>query len=177
MKVTKSAACLVLVSLASGALLPGCEGMSESEKQTWSTVGGAAAGALAGRAIAGKKNKTGGTIIGAVVGGLAGYALSGGFGSGATEEQKKDPAFQQANGEFDKGMEAKKAGNDQAALQHYTTASKMAPDQPEPYNNAGLIYLEQGDRANAEAMFRKAIAVDAEYEPAKINLEKMGLAG
>jgi tetratricopeptide (TPR) repeat protein len=166
----------VVLPLLAAALLAGCEGMNETGKRTLATVGGAAAGALGGRAIAGKKNKTGGTIIGAVVGGVAGYALAGGFGGNATEAQRSTASFQQASREFDAGVQAKDAGDAAAALDHYKTAARIEPEQPEPYNNAGLIYLEQGDRGNAEAMFRKALAADPSYEPAKDNLRKMGLS-
>ena len=166
----------VLLLTLAASLLASCEGMSDGEKKTWTTVGGAAAGALAGRAVSGKKNKTKGTIIGAVVGGVAGYALSGGFGGNASEEKRASPSFQQANQEFDSAMQAKNSGNDAAALDHYKNAARIEPEQPEPYNNAGLIYLEQGDRANAEAMFRKALAADPNYEPARDNLRKMGLS-
>ncbi len=164
---------LTLLVLVPVALTPGC---ASDDDNKWLGAGvGAVAGGLAGRAIGGKNNRTGGTIIGAVVGGVAGYAIAGGFGSDATEEEKASPGYQQANQEFDKGVEAKKAGNDQAALQHYTAASQHSPDQPEPYNNAGLIYLGQGDKTNAELNFRRALSVDPKFEPARSNLEKMGL--
>lgn len=154
--------------------LPACK--SEDDTKLLGAAIGAAAGAAAGRAAGGKKNKTGGTIIGAVVGGVAGYLIAGAFGGNATPEEKAKPEFQEANKEFDQGVAAKEAGDEQAAMAHYKEASRLAPEQPEPYNNAGLIYLENGDRTNAEASFRKALAVDPAFEPAKTNLQKMGLA-
>jgi tetratricopeptide (TPR) repeat protein len=166
---------LVLAGLlgAQTLVLPACQ--SEKDTQLLAAGLGAAAGAAIGRKAGGKKNKTGGMIIGAVIGGVAGYAIAGGFGGGATPEEKAKPEFQQANKEFDAGAAAKNAGDNQGAIAHYNEASRLAPEQPEPYNNAGLIYLEQGDRTNAEASFRKALSVDPEFEPAKTNLEKMGL--
>lgn len=174
MKSRPAVLALTLLVLAPAALLPGC---ANPDNNKWLGAGiGAGAGALAGHAIAGKGHGTAGTIIGAVVGGVAGYAIAGGFGSKASDEEKASPGFQQASNEFDKGAEAKKSGNDQAALDHYTKASQLAPDQPESYNNAGIIYLDRGDKTNAEAMFRKALEVDPTFEPAKTNLQKMGLA-
>ena len=173
MKNRAIATLLSVLMLVPASLVAGCQ---NSENDKWLGAGiGATAGALAGRALGGKKNKTGGTIIGAVIGGVAGYAIAGGFGSGATEEERARPEFRQANNEFNSGVEAKKAGDDHGALGHYSAASRLTPDQPEPYNNAGLIYLGQGDRANAEANFRKALEVDPSFQPARSNLENMGL--
>lgn len=155
---------------------PACSTMSEGEKRTMGTVIGAVGGALAGRAVAGKRHKTAGTLIGAVVGGVAGYVLAGQFGTNATPEQRASPEFQQAEAEFQRAEQARQSGDAQTAIQHYDAASRSAPEQPEPYNNAGLLYLQEGDRANAETMFRKALAADPEFEPAKQNLRNMGLA-
>jgi tetratricopeptide (TPR) repeat protein len=163
-------AVLVLVPVTFG---PGCQ--SQGDSQLLGAGIGAVAGGLGGRAISGKGNRTLGTVVGAVVGGVAGYVIGGQFGENATPEQQKNPHFVQATNEFDAGMQARQAGDSNAALQHYTTATQLAPEQPEPYNNAGLIYLEQGDRANAEAMFRKALAADPNYEPARTNLRQMGV--
>ncbi len=168
-------AAVVALSLVPSMLLPGCEGMSSGEKKATGAGAGAVIGGIAGYFAGGKHHRAGGTIIGAVIGGVAGYALAGGFGSDAPAERKQDPNFQQANKEFDAGVQAKNSGDSAGAMQHYQQAQQLAPDQPEPYNNAGLIYLEQGDRANAEASFRKALQVDPNYEPAKTNLQKMGL--
>jgi tetratricopeptide (TPR) repeat protein len=171
MKFKKTA--VVLVVVASALVAQGCKNPDDNK---WLGAGiGAGVGVLAGRALAPKGHGAAGAIIGGLAGGVAGYAIAGGFGSKATPEQKADPAFQKANKEFDAGVEAKKSGDDAKALQHYDKAATLAPEQPEPYNNAGLIYLGQGDDANAEAMFRKALAADPNYAPAKQNLEKMGL--
>jgi Tfp pilus assembly protein PilF len=167
---------LVVAALAVAAapLLAGCQ---NPDNNKWLGAGiGVAAGGLGGRAIAGKKHKTAGTLIGAVVGGVAGFAIAGGFGSNASEEQRSSSSFQQANSEFEAGRQAKTSGNNTAALQHYEAAGRLAPDQPESYNNAGLIYLEQGDRANAEQNFRRALTVDPDFQPARTNLQQMGLA-
>ena len=173
MRTTTRALALTALVAAQALALPACK--SEDDTKLLGAAIGAAAGAAAGRKAGGKKNKTGGAIIGAVVGGVAGYLIAGAFGGNATPEEKAKPEFQEANKEFDQGVAAKEAGDDQAAMTHYKEASRLAPEQPEPYNNAGLIYLESGDRTNAEASFRKALTVDPEFEPAKTNLQKMGL--
>lgn len=171
----KSTGLLAVLVLVPSLMLPACK--SDGSNDKWIGAGvGTAVGALAGRAVAGKKNKTAGTIIGAVVGGVAGYAIAGGFGSKASAAERQTQSFKQANGEFDAGRAAQEKGDKEMALAHYKAASNAAPEHPEPYNNAGLIYLEQGDRANAEASFRKAVEVDPEFEPARQNLQQMGVS-
>lgn len=164
----------LIAAAAAGAFLPACAGMSESGKRTVGAVVGAGVGAVAGRAIGGKKHRTAGTIIGAVVGGVAGYMIAGEFGANATAEERAKPEFREAEADFRAGESARQSGDNGAAISHYGAASAKSPGQPEPYNNAGLIYLQQGDRANAEAMFRKALEVDPGFEPAKSNLKNMG---
>lgn len=166
----------LIAAAAGAAAIPGCAGMSEGERRTMGAVIGAGAGALAGRAIGGKKHRTAGTILGAVIGGVAGYVIAGEFGSNATAEERARPEFREAEAEFKAGESARQSGDSQAAISHYGAASAKAPAQPEPYNNAGLIYLQQNDRANAEAMFRKALEADPGYEPARTNLRNMGLS-
>ncbi len=163
---------LILIELVA---MPGCANMSEGEKKTWGTIGGALVGAAAGAAIGGKKNRTGGAIIGAVAGAAAGYMLASHFGSKATPEQKARPEFREAAQHFDAGKNAQEAGNHDVAIQEYQVAATKAPEQPEPYVNMGYAYLDKNDRAAAEQSFRKALAVDPTNEEAKAGLEGMGL--
>jgi tetratricopeptide (TPR) repeat protein len=165
---------VVVAALASACGLSGCK---SDENDPWVGAGvGAGAGALAGRSLAPRGRGTGGAVAGTVIGGVAGFAVAGGFGSSSTPEQRASPAFQQANSEFTAAQEAGRSGDRATALQHYEMATRLSPAQPEPYNNAGLLYLEQGDRLNAETMFRKAVAANPDYGPALTNLQMMGLS-
>lgn len=169
--VTTWCALIVLAELT----LPACSTMSDSERKTWGTVGGALAGAAAGAAIGGKKHRKGGALIGAAIGAGAGYLLASSFGAKATPEQRARPEFQQAATEFDAGKKAQDAGQPDAAIQHYQQAATKAPEQPEPLVNMGYAYLDKNDRANAEASFRKALEIDPANAEAKAGLEAMGV--
>ena len=155
--------------------LPGCANMTEGEKKTWGTVGGALLGAAAGAAIGGKKNRLGGALIGAAAGGAAGYLLASHFGAKATEEQKARPEFREASQHFDAGNNAREAGEHDVAIAEYKVAVAKAPEIPEPYVNMGYSYLDKNDRASAEQSFRKALVLDPTNEEAKAGLETMGL--
>ncbi len=168
-----AAACALLVLVTS--LAPACSTMSDGERKTWGTIGGALAGAAAGAAIGGKKNRTGGALIGAAVGAGIGYALASSFGSKATPEQRARPEFQRAEQEFNQGKQAQESGQPAQAIEHYQAATQAAPEQPEPYVNMGYAYLDTDDRANAEASFRRALEVDPSNAEAKAGLEAMGL--
>lgn len=162
---------LVVAQLA----LPACSTMTEGEKKTWATIGGAVAGAAAGAAIGGKKNRTGGILIGAAAGAAAGYLLASTFGKDATPEERAKPEFKQAQTEFDAGRQAQDAGRPDEAIAHYEKSAANAPEQPESYVNMGYAYLDKDDRVNAEKSFRKALEVDPSNAEAKAGLENMGL--
>jgi tetratricopeptide (TPR) repeat protein len=169
----KTLAALAVLVLAPATFGPGCQ--SKGDSQLLGAGLGAVAGGVAGHAIGGRKHHTAGTIIGAVVGGVGGYLIGGQFGTNATPEEQASPQYRQASTEFDAGSQAHASGNEQAAVQHYQEASRLCPQDPVPYNNAGVSYLAQGDKRNAEMMFRKALEVDPEFDPAKTNLRQMGL--
>jgi tetratricopeptide (TPR) repeat protein len=167
----------VALSLVAAQLaLPACAGMTEGEKQTWGTIGGALIGAAAGAAIGGKDHRLGGALIGAAVGGLAGYFLSTAFGENTPEEEKASPQFQEAQVHFDAGKTAIENGDHDTALRENQKAAELAPKEPGPHVNMGLSHLEKNDRAAAEASFRKALEIDPDNEEARANLEKMGVA-
>lgn len=173
-KTSLRACCGVMVFLEMIAL-PGCANMTEGEKTTWGTIGGALVGAAAGAAIGGKKNRVGGALIGAVAGGAAGYLLASHFGAKATAEQKARPEYREAAQHFDAGKAAQDAGRPDAAIAEYKVATQKMPDLPEPYVNMGYSYLDKNDRASAEQSFRKALAVDPTNAEAKAGLETMGV--
>lgn len=163
---------LVLVLL----LAPACSTMTDGEKKTWGTIGGALVGAAAGAAIGGSDHRTEGAIIGAVAGAGIGYLLASEFGADATPEERARPEFKQAAQAFDEGKAAQDAGRTDEAIQKYEQAQELAPEQPEPYVNQGYAYLDQEDRTRAEQSFRQALAVDPDNAEAKAGLEAMGLS-
>ena len=48
------------------------------------------------------------------------------------------------------------------ALEHYQRAIEIAPRDPRPYKEAGLLLKESKDYVAAEAMFRQAYAIDSD---------------
>src|SRR5687767_13045127 len=116
-----------IVIVAAQLTLPGCAGMSDGEKQTWGTIGGALLGAAAGAAVGGKNNRVGGALIGAAVGATAGYFLSTQFGAKATPEQRARPEFREAQQHFDAGNQAREQGQPDVAIQQYQAATVKTP--------------------------------------------------
>jgi hypothetical protein len=60
-----------------------------------------------------------------------------------------------------------------AALAHYDRAIRLDPTRPEPHNAQGLVYLFQGRKGEAGQAFRRALAADSGYAPARENLRKL----
>jgi hypothetical protein len=59
------------------------------------------------------------------------------------------------------------------ALAQYDRSIRLDPTRPEPHNAKGLVYLFQGKKAEADASFRAALAVDPAYAPALANRAKL----
>jgi tetratricopeptide (TPR) repeat protein len=58
------------------------------------------------------------------------------------------------------------------ALDEYIAAQQFNADRPESLTNLGSLYAERGDAAQAEAYFRRAIALDA-FPAAVVNLASL----
>lgn len=58
------------------------------------------------------------------------------------------------------------------ALDEYIAAQQFNADRPESLSNLGSMYAERGDAAQAEAYFRRAIALDP-FPPAVVNLASL----
>jgi tetratricopeptide (TPR) repeat protein len=60
--------------------------------------------------------------------------------------------------------------NYDAALDAFSRASRMNPQNPEIQNWLGIVLSEKGLRGQAEAAFRRAVQIDPKYANAHINL-------
>jgi tetratricopeptide (TPR) repeat protein len=72
--------------------------------------------------------------------------------------------------EYEKGIEAEKKGDKDAAIEHYESALKIAPEYYPAHNNLGTLYLSKSDLKAAEAQFREAIRLDQNEAQAYFNL-------
>jgi len=75
--------------------------------------------------------------------------------------------------EYDKGLESEKKGKQDAALEHYETALKLAPDYYPAHNNLGVLYLGNSDFKSAEDQFREAVRLDQNEAQAYFNLSNV----
>ncbi len=64
----------------------------------------------------------------------------------------------------------KAAGDLDGALHCSIAATRLAPDRAEPRYNLGLLRHELGEHAEAEKLFREAIALAPAFEPAQDSL-------
>jgi len=60
-----------------------------------------------------------------------------------------------------------------AALEELEARQRALSDRPESYFNLGTIAANLGNATRAEAMYRKAIAMDARFLPARFNLANL----
>jgi predicted CXXCH cytochrome family protein len=63
------------------------------------------------------------------------------------------------------------------ALSEFEAAQRENADRPESLVNLGNLYLSRGEAARAEEAYRKAIALDARFVPAYVNLADLHRAG
>ncbi len=81
----------------------------------------------------------------------------------------------EATKHFQQGVQAQKEGDFSQAVDFYKKSLLLcAPQDAAEYkkssiNNIGLIYLAQGNLAQAEAAFREALEVDPAYRAAQLN--------
>jgi tetratricopeptide (TPR) repeat protein len=72
--------------------------------------------------------------------------------------------------EYEKGVESEKKGDKDAAIEHYESALKIAPDYYPAHNNLGTLYLGKSDFKSAEEQFRDAVRLDQNEAQAYFNL-------
>lgn len=72
--------------------------------------------------------------------------------------------------EYEKGLEAEKQNEKEAAERHYEQSLKMAPDYYPAHNNLGALYLGRSDFKSAEEQFREAVRLNPSEGQAYFNL-------
>lgn len=68
------------------------------------------------------------------------------------------------------GILQARAGDLQTALRLFEEAVEMAPDNPDPHFNVGLVHLRRREDPLAEAAFLKVIALNPRHQDAYLNL-------
>ncbi len=69
-----------------------------------------------------------------------------------------------------RGVALERKGRSSEATRAYTTATEVAPDHPAAHNNLGAMRLRAGDRRGAAESFRKAAALDEQFQAPVLNL-------
>ena len=67
----------------------------------------------------------------------------------------------------------KKGSDPTKGMEYFNLCIKDNPKEPRGYYGMGYCYKEKGDIANAEAMFKKALEADPQYENAVIELNEL----
>lgn len=75
----------------------------------------------------------------------------------------KPQTFTNPEAAYNAGVAAAEAGNREAAVAHFRTATEMQRDYLEAYFNWGAMLLELGQAEEAIPVFEKGIAVDPEF--------------
>ena len=65
-------------------------------------------------------------------------------------------------------------GELEAAVELFSRAVALAPSSYEAYNGLGIAMARQGQNDEAEAAFRKALAIDPALDAARDNLRALG---
>ena len=74
---------------------------------------------------------------------------------------------------FNQCLIAEYQGRETDAIECYQTLMDDFPQQPEPFNNVGSVYLKAGNHKEAEQFFRKALGIDSDFHPALYNLSRL----
>ncbi|MBI5501404.1 MAG: tetratricopeptide repeat protein [Deltaproteobacteria bacterium] len=74
---------------------------------------------------------------------------------------------------FNLGKLESDAGNPEAAIEAYRTATEQRPDYVEAWNNLGLVLARSGRTEESETSYRQAIAREDDYAPAWLNLGRL----
>jgi tetratricopeptide (TPR) repeat protein len=92
---------------------------------------------------------------------VADFVLAPGAGAGLSKEQvAKNTELQKL---FTEGLEASRAGNQDAAIEKFTQASALNPNCYDCYYNIGFAAAQKKDYPQAESSFKKAIELKADY--------------
>lgn len=71
------------------------------------------------------------------------------------------------------GIMQARGGNFESALRLFREAAQMAPEDPDPHYNIGLVHLRRKEDSSAEAAFLKVIALEPAYQDAYLQLGNM----
>jgi tetratricopeptide (TPR) repeat protein len=170
MALSKKAAYLLIVLLA----MPGCQGWQD--KHTEGTVIGGAAGAGVGALVGSMTGSWAwGALIGMGTGAIAGYVIADHSGVENTRvdtvrgtPSEADLRRQEADRHFQSALSAKTPSESKYHLQR---SLDLYPT-PAAWNNLGTIYINEGQRRQAEEAFLKALDLDPNYTPARDNLAR-----
>lgn len=161
--------------LAAAALIPlAVAGCTFNERNSRGTAQGGAIGLGAGAIIgAATGSWWKGALIGAGAGALIGYSVSSEperpryYSSYRSDDARRRD---DAERHFRLAMDAR----DSATSEYHLKQSLSLHPTPHAYNNLGLVQLQSGDKDAARTSFRRAIELDPRYDPALLNLEKLG---
>ena len=98
-------------------------------------------------------------------------ALGDAAGAVAALDQsvRAQPLFQEAH--LKRGEALADLGRSEAAIRAFRTGVDLAPDRSVTgWNNLGFELLKTGDGASAQRAFRRALALDADFVTARVNL-------
>ena len=88
----------------------------------------------------------------------------------AAFQAERGDGFEECLAEARRMMETKQID---AAQQFLRKAIALQPDRPEPFNLLGVADEYRSDLNGARRMYRVALALDASYTPASVNLERV----
>ncbi|MDQ3206920.1 MAG: tetratricopeptide repeat protein, partial [Pseudomonadota bacterium] len=72
------------------------------------------------------------------------------------------------------GLGLVRSGRSDAAIKVLALNTKLYPASANTWDSLGYAYLQTGDKARARQHYRKALAINPEFDSAKTALEKLG---
>ena len=82
-------------------------------------------------------------------------------------------AFINGQDEFDRAFELMENGEWKRAIKGFERSIRWYPGMPQPYGNMGICYAKLGEKQLALSAFDKALDIDPDYEPARMNKQAM----
>lgn len=76
---------------------------------------------------------------------------------------------------FDKGNSALKKGKLEDAEKYYVKATEIYPQYEEAENSLGIVLMQEGKKAEGKAAFSRAVAMNAHFASACVNLAKIAM--
>jgi tetratricopeptide (TPR) repeat protein len=96
-------------------------------------------------------------------------------GSGATVSANDLQVPKKASKEFDKATKLIAKQDWQSAINQLNKALAIYPGYAEAYNNLGVVYAHLGDPNKEREALQKAVAADAHFAPALVNLARLDM--